>query len=243
MDINLLPSRINDLKHICQKTNSPKFIGFLTSDELVIALNQIKPNDRYVLFGGYENAERLVLGVLPEWCLDPRFPIKAITFTYRNCDKPTHRDFLGALMAIGIARETIGDILVGDGKTVIFVLDDVFKFIMDQIHKVGNIGVLLTEGWVDPLPQNSKLQSFSVTVASTRIDCVVAAVCNTSRKKANEKILEGLVSINSVCVTKSTVNIKPFDKITVRKSGKFEITACDEFSKKGRIILKYNKYI
>lgn len=243
MDIKLLPARIDDLKKFCDKSNSPKFIGFLTAQEAAVAVKRFKVGDKYSLSGGYDNAERVMLGILPDWCEEPVFPIKAITFTYRECDVLSHRDFLGALMALGITRETVGDILVEKGRAVAFVADDVSKFVFTQIDKIGSVGVTLTNGYTAPLPTSSQKQSFSVTVASTRLDCVVAALCGASRGEATEKIGDGYVSVNSVCVTKPTANVKANDKITVRKRGKFEITSCDEHSKKGRIILKYDKYI
>ena len=83
----------------------------------------------------------------------------------------------------------------------------------------------------------------SETVASVRLDCVVAAICNMSRTQASEKITDGLVMVNSVCITKPTLSVRAYDKITIRQKGKFEILSCNEMSKKGRIILKYNKYI
>ena len=243
MDIKLLPARIDDLKELCVKSNVPKFLGFLSAEEAAVAVGRFKVYEKYGLFGGYESAERAMLGVLPDWCEKIEFPIKAITFTYRESDTLSHRDFLGALMALGVTRETVGDILIEKGRAVAFVADDVFNFVFSQIDKVGNVGVKLTESFTLPLPSLSKKQSFSVTVASTRLDCVVAAICGISRGQAVDKIAEGYVLINSICVTKATANVKSNDKITVRKRGKFEITSCDDYSKKGRIILKYDKYI
>ncbi len=238
-----MPARVNDLKQISYKSNSPKFIGFLTPEESSVAAKQFAIGEGYSLFGGYDGAERVMLGVLPDWCDEPVFLIKAITFKYRECDSLSHRDFLGVLMALGITRESIGDILVEKGRAVVFVADDISKFVLTQIEKVGNVGVALYEGFDEPLPQMSVKQSFSVTVASTRIDCVVAALCNTSRNKASEKIVEGLVAINSICTTKPTASVKSGDKITIRQKGKFEIISGNDFSKSGRIILKYNKYV
>ncbi|MBR3909604.1 MAG: RNA-binding protein, partial [Clostridia bacterium] len=86
-------------------------------------------------------------------------------------------------------------------------------------------------------------QEFNVTVASTRIDCVVAAICNMSRNIATEKITDGLVSVNSICVTKPTLTIREGDKISIRQKGRFEIISHNGYSKSGRIILKYNKYV
>lgn len=233
MDIKLLPSRIDDLKKLCDKSNSPKFIGFLTAEEAAVAVRQFKSGEKYSLFGGYDGAERVMLGILPDWCDEPVFPIKAVTFTYRMCDKLTHRDFLGALMSLGITRESVGDILVGSGRAVVFITDDVSKFVLTQISKVGSVGATLTNGYCNPLPCHSERQSFSVTVASTRLDCVVASLCGISRGAATKKITDGLVSVNSVCAVKPTVNIKANDKITVRQRGKFEIENCGEHSKKG----------
>lgn len=243
MDNNLLLARIDDLKQQCEKTNSPKFLGFLTTDEVSMVIKHLKFGDKYQLFGGYEDAERVVIGVLPDWCDKPTFPITPITFTYRECDTLAHRDFLGALMALGINRETVGDILIGPGRAVAFVYRDVAKFILTQIDKIGNVGVSLTEGFYEPLPQCSKKQSFTVTVASLRIDCVVSALCNISRKEAAKKIVDGYVSVNSVGINKLTTLINAQSKIVVRQKGKFQIISCDDYSKKGRIILKYVKYV
>ena len=242
MDANLLIARINDLKSLCEKSNSPKFIGFLNVEETSTAKQNLKLGERYSLFGGYDAAERVMLGFLPDWCEEPNFPIKAITFTYRSCDTLSHRDFLGALMALGIARETVGDILVEAGRAVVFVSDDVFKFVFTQIEKIGNTGVTLSEGFCLPLPQVGKKQSHSVTIASERIDCVVAAICGMSRNQAAEKIAEGSVFVNSIVVAKTTLCVKTGDKVTIRKKGKYDVTSCDEHSKKGRIILKYDSY-
>lgn len=242
MDSELLPARILDLKYLCEKTSTPKFLGFLTPSEAAVVVKQFKDGESYRLYGGYEEAERTVLCVLPDWCEDPVYPITSFTFTYRKCDKLTHRDFLGALMALGIARETVGDILVEDGRAVVFILKDVSNFVSSQISKIGRVGVAVTEGFCGSLPTLGKKESFTTTVASTRLDCIVAALCGFSRKDAAEKIADGLVFVNSVCCAKVTHNVIAGSIVTVRQKGKFEITGCEEHSKKGRIILKYNMY-
>ena len=243
MDSELLPARIEDLKYLCQKTSSPKFLGFLNPEELSIALKCLKNDKNYSYFGGYEGAERTILAFLPDWCDLPVYPITAITFTYRKCDSLSHRDFLGSLMALGIARETVGDILVEGGRAVAFVHSDVANFVVSQINKIGRVGVTVSVGFENPLPSVSKKQAFSTTVASLRLDCVVAALCGCSRNAAAQIIADGLVFVNSVCVSKATFNLTANSSLTVRQKGKFEITDCDEFSKKGRIILKYNNYV
>ncbi len=243
MDISLLPARIDDLCLQCTKTSAPKFLGFLTPSEAAVALAVLKNRERYSFFGGYDGAERTCVCVMPDWCDEAVFPITAITITYRKSDSLSHRDFLGALMALGIARETIGDILVESGRAVVFVLGEIADFVITQITKIGSVGVALQKGMTPPLPNASAVLACSDTVASLRLDCVIASICNFSRAAAVEVIADGLVAVNSVALTKATSSVREGDVITVRKKGRFKITACDEYSKKGRIILKYDKYI
>ncbi len=243
MDSELLPARVNDLANLCHKTSSPKFLGFLTPSETAAVKSQAQSMGRHNFYGGYLGAERTMLCFMPDWCDDPVYPITAFTFTYRNCDTLSHRDFLGALMALGITRETVGDILVEAGRAVVFVHSDVAGYVSSQINKIGNVGINMTQGYTEPLPSLGKKQQFTSSVASTRLDCVVAALCNASRSDAANRISEGLVSVNSVCCQKVTCTISDNDIVTIRQKGRFEIVSCDMHSKKGRIILKYNKYI
>lgn len=243
MDTKLLPARVNDLINGCRKTGVPKFIGFLKPEEVALAVKQFKCSEKYLLFGGYPQAERTLLAVLPDWCETPDYPITPITFTYRKCDTLTHRDFLGSLMALGIARETVGDILIESGRAVVFVLSDISDFVITQIEKIGRVGVELSVGYTEPLPALNQVKTDTVTVASLRVDCVVAALCGLSRNEACQKISDGLVTLNSVCCQKPTQNIQEGSTLTVRKKGRFEIVSFDGYSKKGRIILKYNKFV
>lgn len=243
MDVKLLPARINDLISLCEKTSVPKFLGFLTPAEAAVAKSVLKSSDRYTFFGGYIGAERTVLAIMPDWCDTPDFPITAITFTYRMCDKLSHRDFLGALMSLGLNRETVGDILIQDGKAVVFVLSDVLNFVLSQISKIGSVGVQMQIGYTEPLPCDGKIENMTDTVASMRVDCIIASVCGFSRNMAAQVIADGRVTVNSICISKATAIINAGDTVTVRQKGRFKIISCDEYSKKGRIILKYNKYI
>ncbi len=244
MDSELLPKRVEDAHRLCEKTSSPKFLGFLTPNEAAVAEGILcRLHARYQFFGGFHGAERVVLALLPAWCEEVAFPITALTFKYRECDNLSHRDFLGSLMALGIARETVGDILVESGRAVAFVSRDIVRFITDNITKVGSVGVTISEGYTEPLPSMGKKEQFTDTVASVRLDCIIASLCHESRNGANDKILSGEVSVNSVECAKPTRNIISGDIITVRHKGRYYIDSVDELSKKGRVILKYSKFI
>ncbi len=244
MDEKLLLSRLEDISSRAEKTNKPQFIGFLSEGENATAKKFLEKRGLFVsFFGGYKEALRNFVCVSPFSCDDGAFPLTAITFSFRKEDKLSHRDFLGSITALGIAREKIGDILIEDGRAVIFVDRAIDDFIMSQMQKVGRVGVNLKTGAEFPLPETQKKAEFSDTVASARLDCVVAALCNTSRNGANELIAESGVCVNSFLCEKPTQNVKSGDIISVRKNGRFNIVSLNGISKKGRIILKYEKYI
>ncbi len=244
MDAEILKARIFDTADICERTNRPKFLGFLSMEEAVLVKRTLENRGvDFVLFGGYDVSERVMLGCFPEWDEERLFPIVPLTFKYRITDTLCHRDFLGSLMGLGITRESVGDILVEEGRTVVFVSEDIAGFVLSQIEKVGRVGVEVSKGFTLPLPPIGKLAEFEGTVASERLDCVVSELCNVSRGTALQKIEDGMVSVNSVVCEKATKSIISGDAVTVRGKGKFIITSLDGKTRKNRIVIKYQKYI
>lgn len=246
MDSELLIPRIKDAVRLMDTSGMPKFVGFLTAEEAAEVLKIANTlYCRYTLFGGYDSAERLVFGAFPEWCEDEEAfsPVTGVTFSYRQQDSLTHRDVLGVLMSLGITRETVGDILIEEGRAVVFLMNSVLPTVLNGITKVANVGVKVTEGFTEPLPCHGKMQDISDTVASERLDCVVSALLNCSRNDAAMLIEDGAVSINSICVLKIVKTVSAGDKITIRRKGKFVILSVSERTRKGRIVLKAKKYI
>ena len=244
MESELLTARLSDTADICERTNKPKFFGFLSPEQAVLAQKYLeKRSVNYSFFGGFSDAQRVMVGCFPDWADGESFPICAITFTYRKTDILTHRDFLGSLMALGIKRETVGDILVENGRAVVFLSDDVKKFVLSQISKIGRVGVALSEGFCEPLPQISKMVDASDTIASNRLDCIVSVLASASRTKACELIENCFVSVNSVICEKTTKLVESGDIINVRGKGKFVITSLSGKTKKQRTVLEFKKYI
>ena len=244
METELLTARIGDTADICDNTMRPKFLGFLSPEQAVLATNILsKRNIKFSFFGGYDDAQRVVLGCFPDWAEEFSFPITAVTFSSRKTHALQHKDFLGSLMGLGIKRETVGDILVEEGRAVAFLLDEISDYVLNEVEKIGRTGVTLAVGYNKPLPQKGELKEFTQTVASLRLDCVVSAVADLSRNVADQKIKDGMVSVNSVTVQKSTKTVCDGDILTVRGSGKFIIASTTDRSRKDRIILKYKKYV
>ena len=244
MESDILLSRVRDAVRLSEIDGAPKFVGFLRPEETALACPLLQNRVNHCFFGGYEGAERCFLGVFPDWAEKDTsvFPIVPITFNFRQRDKLTHRDFLGSLMSLGITREKIGDILIESGRAVVFSTREISRFILTQINCVGRVGVTAEKGCTYPLPQMSERVQISNTVASLRLDCVVAVIVKTSRSSAVELIDEQKVSINSVMCQKATREVAVGDKITVRGYGKFSVVSADGVTKKGRTVLITETY-
>lgn len=243
MDNKLFFARIEDAITISSRSQKQKFLGFYSCEEAVLAKRFLENKGySFKVFGGYASAQRVMFGFFPEWAEDTLFPISALTFTFRKNDILRHRDILGSLMALGINRETVGDILIESGRAVVFVLNDVRDFIKSNVYKIGKVGVLVKEGFDFPLPKVEDLTEKTDTIASERLDCIVSSMASVSRNCATELILSGFVSINSVICEKPTKTIFEGDIITVRGKGKFKILSLSGRTKKDRILLIYNTY-
>ena len=246
MDQGLIASRIRDAVKICNNSSFPKFIGFLRPEETVIAKTTAeKQNCKFSFYGGFDSAERVFFGVFPQWCDEETelFPIVPITFTFRKADKLSHREFLGSFMSLGISRESVGDILIEEGRAVAFFTKEVAPFVKEQITKISRVGVEITDGYEGELPGQSGFAQVTDTLASARLDCVVASLAGVSRAAATELIEQKLVTVNSVCCEKITLSVKNDDKISIRTKGKFIIENIDEKTKKGRLKINAKKYI
>ena len=120
---------------LCFTRQKPVFSQFMSETHQALAEKVLRSIyfENYIFFGGSENSERKMLGLFYDEPEQSAFPISAIEFKYRVCDKLTHRDFLGTLMSLGIERDTVGDILVDNGRTVVFVKSELKDYIESQI--------------------------------------------------------------------------------------------------------------
>ena len=243
----LLLAKAEDTVQIAYDRSIPKFCGFLTPAEVSVIISGGFA-DKGMFYGGYEQAERKIFGVIPDYIPDAfnAFPIDIIEITWRVGYTLTHRDILGALMSAGIERRTTGDIITDSGVAYVFVLSEITNFLLSQINKIRNVGVKLRVLKISEIPKvlsSPITQSAAVTVPSLRLDAVISGLAGFGRAKSEEIIKNGFVFVNSVSENKSAKRLKNGDVISVRKTGKFKITDCGSISKKGRIIIKFEKYV
>ncbi len=241
----LLRRKLDDAAFLCEKRGKPYFFPFLSEGEQLSCERYLKSRGfaGFTFFGGYENAERRMLGLSAfEEIGEEAFPISALEFRFRPADKLTHRDFLGSLMALGLERDTVGDILVEDGRCVVFVKSDIRDYVASQITKIGRAGVRILDASPDRLPEGRGFEELTVIVSSERLDAVVAAVSGLSREKTKNLILSGLVSLNFEQCTNISRAVSGGDTLTVRGRGKYKINGVTGETKKHRIKLSIIHY-
>lgn len=246
-DDKLLVSKISDWIYLIEKDFCSRFSFFLDERQcslVEIILKQMNFTN-YLLYGGSEYASRKLLGIFAPYSAPSidSFPIKAISFTYRKIDMLSHRDFLGSIMALQIKRDAVGDIIVNDGSTVVFIYDTVSKLVYETITKIGSVGVKLCYSNNLEIIPTAKFQEIVGTVASLRLDSVISLSTNQSREKAVSLIKTTGVDINYVNTTEITVLLKVGDVFSIRGYGKYVLSSLNGVSKKDRIHITVNKFI
>ena len=240
-----LLKRAEDLARRCEKTASVTHTGFLTPAESFV-LERWAPHGTdctVLLRGGAEENERKCAFFLPDWMeadsFDPSEYLCALEITARF-GEPGHRDYMGAVLGLGIQREWIGDILVDGSTAYLFCLPSVKEHLLLSLDKVGRYGVKTREIPLSAVPARSReLKELSFTVKSLRLDAVCAGMFSLSRTGAAEAIAQGLVSLNYSECLKPDAPVKEGDVISLRGRGKgFVLEAGERETRKGRLCVK-----
>lgn len=246
-DDRLLAYHIADMAEICEKKYIPRFSVFLDGRQVEIAKSVLNYEgfENFMFYGGYEGALRVILGVFPPYVQYGKqdFPMKNLVFRYREENRLTHRDFLGAFMACGINRNMLGDIIVNEGYTVAFVYDTVCGMISSEMRKVGSVGVKISEEDEPAIYVKENFKEIKGTVSSMRLDCVVSLATRISRENAARIIRASNVSLNSGIGVSVSSEVKSGDVFSVRGYGKFILSEVSGKSKKDRFCICIKKYI
>lgn len=244
-DDKMLLSKINDMIKLSAK-RTMVFSMFLNERECVTAEGELKRliNNNYRFYGIFENAERKMLCVYKEF-FKPEyddFPLFCITFTFRRESKLTHRDFLGAIMSLGIKREAIGDIVIDDGIAQVAATNSVKDLIISGVKKIGSFGIKYHENFSGILTKVQNFKKIDGTVASMRLDAVAGLALNLSRSKASGIIKTVGAEVNFILKNDCSYILKEGDVFSIRKFGKFKVSEESGVTKKGRIHISVLKY-
>ncbi len=218
--------------------------NFLNSSEISLCLNELKYDNNFILTGGTEENERNIILFYPDYIYDIEdivLPIKALKITHSN--KMSHRDILGSLMGLNIKREMIGDILIYDKYSIIFVLEDISDFIKSNLFKIGRETIDIDYINISDIEKNDDdFKIIKDTVKSIRLDSVVASGFSMSRTKAVEQISAQNVYLNNKICPKADQKVNENDKISIRGKGKIILLSIMGKSKKDRIFIEIKKY-
>ena len=242
-DQTWLAARVEDALRLSQKRSC--FLGFLDEGQASFCRTYLSRREGQFLFwGGHEDAERTMLGFFPPY-KEPApaaFPIQSCAFLYRKQYSLTHRDFLGAFLSLGVERDFIGDILVGEGLGVAFFREEMAGYFSQNLDTIGRVGVKVVSPWEGELPVAHTFLDMSGVIASQRLDCITAFLCRTSREKAAGLIRSGTVSINHRETLSSSAQVGEGDIISVRRHGRFVVDQLGPLTSKGRLVVKCRKY-
>ena len=238
----LLKKRLAELSHRAFERGYTTYSTFLNLQEISI-LKSLKLDSKYSLFGGYENADRCVAAFSNDEIYSyPIVCIKIEPLQQKFSDKLTHRDFLGALMNLGIEREMLGDIKILNNEGYLFCLDKISQYIVDNLSSIKHTSVKCKI--IDDIPElfNQIPDEEEYIVSSLRIDTVVSAVFKMSRNSASQLINQEKIFINSKTVYKDSVQLKEGDVVSVRGYGKFIYSQTVNETRKHKMVVAIRLY-
>lgn len=248
VDDKLIIAKTEDMFSLCERRGVAVFSGFLDGAEQALIFDEMIFPYGYnvMLYGGFDDAEKRIIGVFPEW-EEPdvsAFPIRCIKIEGGFSRKLTHRDYLGTIMSLGIVPSRLGDIVVGEGYAYVFIHEDVYEFVKDNIKKIGREGVKITDITNhDGITIERQYKTIGTVCASDRLDAVTAAAANISRAQSSALISDGLVKLNHRVVTKTAEKIKEGDLLSIRGSGRFLVHSFDGETRKNRMHVTLKQYI
>lgn len=243
----LLKKRLIELSNIAYHRNIITFTDFMNLNELHIFHSSAQDFShlKWKLYGGYITAERQIAAFLPDALSIVNFPINLLKIEPVNrkfSDTLTHRDFLGAVLNLGIERSKIGDILVKNNTGYLFCHSSLSDFCIAELKKIKHttISVTLLEHFEEIEPERKEIVG---TVSAIRLDSVIALAFQGSRSSLANLIASGKVFVNGRLTESNSYFLKEGDIVSVRGSGKFLFQEILSETKKGRICIKIQKYI
>lgn len=228
-------------------------------------LRSIGKAENVRLHGGFCGAERACVLFFPDYALDMCDPSLEGTAAVREllalCGEEdpvttlhirgsgfcnlTHRDYLGSLLSLGLEREVLGDIEMPDAHgAYLFCRSHIATYIAENLERVGGDKVTVKAVSTDEqFASFRRVQPMSDTVASTRLDCVVASLANLSRDAAQQLIRDGRVELEYRVEERVDRTVPYPAAISIRGVGKFRVLDMGTQTKKGRLRMSAEKFI
>lgn len=245
----LLQKRLVELSRIAYTREIVTFSEFLNLNELNI-LHTTPKNmllSQYKTYGGYGLSERQMAAFIPDALYyDYQYPVQIIEISPVNrkfAEELSHRDYLGAVMNLGIERCKLGDILIEDGKAILFAKEELADYIMEHLTRICHTTVKTSILSAFEDSYEPRYEELKGTVASVRLDTVLSLTFPLSRSKVTGLIEGARVFVNGKLVTSNGYRLKEGDILSVRKMGRIGYNGILSETKKGRYMVSIRKYI
>ena len=252
----LLRKRFLELSNQAFQRGIVMYTDFLNLNELNI-LHTTPKNLLAVpfrTFGGYAFAERQMAAFLPDAFylytdedeILEKYPMSVIQISPLNgkfAEDLGHRDYLGALLNLGIERSKLGDILIQEKMAYLFACDGMVDFICNELTRVRHTTVQAVRIDREEFDYEPRYEEIRGTVASVRLDSLLSLAWNSSRSKMAPLIEEARVYVNGKLITSNGYHVRENDIISVRGMGRFRYMGMISETKKGRCYVLVYKYI
>ncbi|AFS78707.1 putative RNA-binding S4 domain-containing protein [Gottschalkia acidurici 9a] len=188
--------------------------------------------------GGLEDSERKSIIIFPEYMSKENIenPIKAIkiegNFKFTNL---RHKDYLGAILGLGIKREKVGDINIYEDFAIILLHKELLDFVIYNLKNIGRENVTVRQISLGEIEKTKEeFEDIQTTISSLRLDALISGVCNLSRSKSANQIAQGKVKVNWQPILNASYEIGEDDVISIRGFGRIKIISELGKSKKGK---------
>ena len=247
----LLKRRLSDLANLAYERSICLFSDYLNLNEqnIFLSIKHELPMIKYFAYGGFNDAERKILCFCGDNSIedpsDMECPISCLKITPINAkfsDSLTHRDYLGAILNLGIDRRKIGDILSGNNEAYIFCVTSISSFIIDQLIKVKHTMISVSLDDNKDFVYEPVFKELKKTVSSERLDSILSAAFNESRGSMTDMIAAGKVFVNSKVILSNSYILKENDVVSARGLGKFLYAGTTGTTKKGRCSILIKLY-
>ena len=264
----LLRGRIRELAGAAWQNDYMTHTAFLSVSEQAMIYDILRADGEnplsgkaygttFLMWGGWEDAERNVMMFLPSYlereaAVDAERESPSVVGCVRIrpvnskfADELTHRDYLGALMHLGIERDQIGDILTdkASGESWVFVIRDMAQTICREVVRVKHTTVLCEEAAPAECTARPEYTTEEGSVASERLDAILAFAHRLSRGKAQELVAAEQVFIDGRTAFSGGYDLKPGARVSVRGYGKFIYEGTSHTTRKGRLFVRIRKYV
>lgn len=237
--------QVIEWKEMTTRVYVPKLTDFLDPREQEIVSTVIGKNDEITVkfFGGHENAERKRALICPLYAnaLEEDFNVSLYEIDYPSkFVKITHRDCLGALMALGLKRQKFGDILSDGERFQIVFASEITDYIIFNFTSIGKAGITMnpqdSSGVIDV---TEEWQERVGTVSSLRLDVILAEIHNLSRQKVIPYLEQGLVKVNWKQIEQTSYQCREGDHISLRGYGRSKLLKIEGQTKKEKLRIRF----